>query len=65
MVKANIDSISRTNNVELEKIEQAKRNNDHVFNRYNKYYVLSLENYYNDVNDILSNLFKEIDKGGD
>lgn len=48
----------------LEKLEQAKRENDHVFNRYNKYYVLSLENYYNDVNDILSNLIKEFDKIG-
>ena len=47
----------------LEKLEQAKRNNDHVFNRYNKYYVLSLENYYNDVDNILCNLIKEINKG--
>lgn len=46
----------------LEKIKQAKRNNDHVFNRYNKYYILSLENYYNDVNDILCNLIKEFNK---
>lgn len=46
----------------LEKIEQAKRTNEHVFNRYNKYYTLSLENYYNDVDDILCNLIKEVDK---
>jgi hypothetical protein len=46
----------------LEKLEQAKRNNDLAFNRYNKYYVLSLEDYYNDVNDILCNLIKEIDR---
>lgn len=44
----------------LEKLEQAKRTNEHVFDRYNKYYTLSLENYYNDVDDILSNLIKEI-----
>ena len=44
----------------LEKIEQAKRNNDHAFNRYNKYYVLSIENYDNDVDNILNKLIKEI-----
>jgi hypothetical protein len=46
----------------LEKLEQAKRKNDHVFNRYNKYYVLSLENYYNDVDNILCDLIKEFNK---
>jgi hypothetical protein len=46
----------------LEKIEQAKRKNEQAFNRYNKYYVLSLENYYNDVDNILCDLIKEFNK---
>ena len=49
----------------IEKVMQAKRQNNLLFNKYNKFYLLSLENYYNDVNDILSNLIKEFDKEGD
>lgn len=46
----------------IEKVMQAKRQNNLLYNKYNKFYLLSLENYYNDVNDILSNLIKEFDE---